>query len=373
MTYQKYIKYKNKYLNYENNNILTGGSKKITKCLIDDTDKILSSSYYSIVIITKSKHIYKIILIFYSPLIIDKYNYIKMLNDNVKYEIKIFKLITRNIINKNISNHFVKYIGSNKCTDAKLLFDKCSPSYVEFMKLEDEKKTELCSIYFQGYPNRKLQNTYKVMEIEYCDYSCTEFIKDISNLSILEIDIYLDIFFFQIIHALASIKKVYPYFQHNDLFMRNILGSKEKDNGNYYTYKYNNKTFYVPQKKFFPKINDFGLSNLNDKYKMYKIYNSEYKDMYNIMLDIYKTGCTSFTKLCNKDEHKLNFFKTYFSNFFNVDIVEDLFNKNPEEMMWNNDNIKDIEFIEYIELKSPDYLLNNYFYKIYNKINKEII
>ena len=35
--------------------------------------------------------------------------------------------------------------------------------------------------------------------------------------------------------------------------------------------------------------------------------------------------------------------------------------------------IKDIEFVKYIEFKSPDNLLNNYFYNIYNKINKEII
>ena len=393
MNYNEYIKYKNKYLNIKNNNILIGGNKKTKKplidnideidkiltddnkktkkCLINDTDKLLTAGYNSIVIITKNKHVYKMFPIFYSTVMIDTYKNIKMSNDFVKYEIKMFKLITRNIINKNISKHFVKYIGSNKCTDAKLLFDTCSPSYIEFLKLEDERRTKLCSLYFQDYQNIALQNKYNVIEIEYCNYSCIEFIKDISSLSIPELDIYLDILFFQIIHTLVSIKKIYPYFQHNDLYMRNILGSKEKDNGNYYRYKYNNKIFFVPQKKFFPKINDFGLSNLTNKYKIFNIYNSEYKDIYNIMMDIYKNGEFCLTTLCKDDEHKLNFFKSYFSNFFNVDIVDDLFNRLPNEM-WS-DNIKDIEFVKYIEFKSPDYLLNNYFYNIYNKINKEIL
>jgi len=63
---------------------------------------------------------------------------------------------------------------------------------------------------------------------------------------------YLDIFFFQIIHTILSIQKVYPYFIHGDLFMRNILGSREKDNNNYYTYYFNNNKYYIPQKNFFP-------------------------------------------------------------------------------------------------------------------------
>ena len=341
------------------------------KCLIDDTDKILAIGYNSIVLITTNKHLYKIFPVFYPLTIIDKYhNALKTFNNEIKYEIKINKLITRNIINKNISKHFVKYISSNNCKNAKLLFAKCSTSYIEYMNLEEKPKLDL--MYFEYFSNHELQNKYKIMEIEYCNYSCTEFIKDISNLSIPEIEIYLDIFFFQIIHSLESIKKIYPYFQHNDLYMRNILGSKEKDNNNYYTYKYNNKIFYIPQKKFYPKINDFGQSNLNDKYKIYNLYNSDYKDIYSIMMEIYKGRDNSLSSLCSNDEHKLEFFKTYFSNFFNVDIVEELYNKNKGMMIYGN-MIKDINFVKYIEFKSPDDLLNNYFYNIYNKINKEII
>ena len=107
----------------------------------------------------------------------------------------------------------------------------------------------MCHIFFRNYPHVKINDKFKIMEIEYCDYSCTDFIKDVSNLPEIDMEKYLDIFFFQIIHTILSIQNVYPYFTHNDLFMRNILGLREKDNGNYYTYKFNNKTYYVPQKK----------------------------------------------------------------------------------------------------------------------------
>ena len=57
--YQKYIKYKDKYLQLKNsNNIQCGGAKKkkqIKKCSIDDTDKVLfgDGGSSAIIIITK--------------------------------------------------------------------------------------------------------------------------------------------------------------------------------------------------------------------------------------------------------------------------------------------------------------------------------
>ena len=50
-----------------------------------------------------------------------------------------------------------------------------------------------------------------------------------------------------------------------------------------YLWEKDNQNYYVPQKKFFSKINDFGLTNLNDDYKDIKLYKSEYKDTYNII------------------------------------------------------------------------------------------
>ena len=267
-------------------------------------------------------------------------------------------------------------MNSNNCNNAKLLFKKCPKSYVEFIKISEDQKTKLCNTFYKGYPQKKINDKYKVMEIEYCNYSCADFIKNISKLSEIDMEKYLDIFFFQIIHTILSIQKVFPYFTHNDLFMRNILGLKEKDNGNYYTYKFNNKTYYIPQKHFFPKINDFGFTNLNNEYKDIKLYKSEYKDIYNIIIDVYNggnLGATSLTELCKDDPDKLKFLKIYFSNYFNTDIIDDYISKSKEEINWNWSNILDEKFLKSIEMKKPSYLLDVYFYDIFSKINEKLL
>jgi hypothetical protein len=145
----------------------------------------------------------------------------------------------------------------------------------------------LCKFFYKDYPTRTLFDEYNVMELEYCNYSAQDFIYDISELPIVEMKKCLDIFFFQIIYTLVSIQNIFPHFAHRDLFMRNILGLKEKDTGKSYLYNYNNRIYCVPQKKFYPKIGDFGMSNLNEKYKDVKLFISEYKDMYNILVDVY--------------------------------------------------------------------------------------
>ena len=233
----------------------------------------------SIIAITKDNRVYKIFTLYNFISDLDIEEHIKLQNKNVENEIKIYELLTENIINKNISNHIVKYIDSNECKNAKLLFKKCPRTYTEFLKLNKDNKTRMCETFFRDYPSVKLNDEYKIVEIEYCNYSCADFIRDVSKLSEIEMEKYLDIFFFQIIHTILSIQKVYPYFSHRDLFMRNIIGLREKDNNNYYVYEFEDKTYYIPQKKFYPKINDFGTTNLNEKYKDIKLFKSEYKDI----------------------------------------------------------------------------------------------
>ena len=369
----KYINIKNDYLELKNI-INQKGGKSFD---INDTDTVLfgDGGSTAIIVITKDKKVYKIFT---------QYNYKKdiKINKSVKYdakryknEIKIYEMITKNIINKNISNHFVKYIKSNEYNNAKSLFKKCPDTYVKFMKLSEEQKTKICKSYFNGYPNIKLNDKYKVAEIEYCNYSCAEFIRDISKLPEIEMEKYLDIFFFQIIYTIVSVQQIYPYFTHNDLFIRNILGLREKDNGNYYTYTFNNKKYYVPQKKFYPKINDFGMTNLNNKYKDIQLYKSYYKDIYNIILDVYNgpnLGSNSLTELCKENLDKIKFLKMYFSNYFNVDVIDDYILNSKNQMNWNWSNILDDEYRLSIELKDPRELLNNYFHNIFSKINQQI-
>ncbi len=354
-------------------NKLEGG---FDKCMINETDKILfgDGGSTSIIIITKNKKVYKIMTLYFyiDDILLDIH--IKKLNKIIKNEINIYKLLTKNIIDKNISNNIVKYINLNNCNNAKELFN-CPKKYNEYLKLNEDKKTKLCDMLYIDYPIKKLNDKYKVLEIEYCNYSCKDFIKDISNLSIIEMEKYLDIFIFQIIYTIMSIQKIYPFFIHRDLFIRNILGLKEKDNGNYYTYTINNKKYFIPQKLFYPKINDFGMTNLNDKYKSVKLYKNEYKDIYNLLIDIYNgpnLSSNSLTELCKNNEDKLLFLKSYFSNFFNINIIDEYKLKSKNEINWNRNNILDDEYLKSIEMKNPNDLLNDYFYNIFNKINTKI-
>jgi len=142
----KYNKYKTKYLNLK----YSGG---FDKCMIDETDKILfgDGGSTSIIIITKNKKVYKIMTFYFhiDNILLD--NEIKYLNKIIKNEINIYKLLTKNIINKDISNHIVKYINLNNCNNAKELFN-CPKKYNEFLKLNEDKKTKLCDMLYRRYP-----------------------------------------------------------------------------------------------------------------------------------------------------------------------------------------------------------------------------
>lgn len=375
----KYKKYKTKYLELKNINVNNqiGGKNNKFKCFINDTDKILfgDGGSSAIIIITKDKRVYKIFTMYNFILDTELNKQIKNQNERVSNEIKIYELLTKKIIDKNVSNHIVRYINSNDCNNSKLLFKKCPKSYTEFLQLAKDQKTKMCETYFKGYPDNVLNDKYKVIEIEYCDYSCADFIRDVSKMPEIEMEKYLDIFFFQIIHTILSIQKVFPYFTHGDLFMRNILGLREKDNQNWYTYEFNNKKYYVPIKKFFPKINDFGLTNLNDEYKNVKLYKSEYKDIYNIIFDVYNggnLGSKSLSDLCKDNPDKLKFLQLYFSNYFNTGIIDEYKLKSEDNMNWDWNNIMDDDFMKSIEMKKPSDLLNGYFYNIFSKINKAI-
>ena len=206
-----FIYTKKKYLQLKNGQ---NGGAKIKKCHINDSDVVLfgDGGSSAIIIITKDKRAYKIFTLYNFTSSTKLNREIKDKNKSVKNEIKICKILTKKIVDKNISNHIVRYINSHKCSDAKSLFLKCPKSYVEFMKLDADKKTKMCVKLFRDHPYLKLDNEYKVVEIEYCDYSCADFIKDVSKLSEFEMEKYLDIFFFQIIHTILSIQKSFPYF-----------------------------------------------------------------------------------------------------------------------------------------------------------------
>lgn len=123
------------------------------------------------------------------------------------------------------------------------------------------------------------------------------------------------------------------------------------------------------------KKNDFGLTNLNNDYRDVKLYKSEYKDVYNILFDVYNggnLGSTSLVELCKDNPDKLKFLRTYFSNYFNVDVIDEYKTKSKYHMNWDWSNILDREFLKSIEMKKPSELLDGYFYNIFSKINDKV-
>lgn len=378
MEYQrKYKKYKRKYITLKSEIDTTTGIQK--KCTISETDKIIlgHGGSTALIVISKDNNVYKIFTTYIFENSDEKTIHERIYKENkrVNNEISIYKLLTKNIIDTNISDHFVKYINETNCNNANELFKDCPRSYIDFLKLSNDKKTKICSMKYMGFPFTKLQENYRIVEIEYCDYNCSDFINELSKLPVMLIERYLDIFFFQIIYTLVATKKIYPYFSHNDLFMRNILGMKEKDNGNFYTYTFNKKNYYIPQKFFFPKISDFGMTNLNKEFHDVNLFKSSIKDLFNILYDIYNggnLGSKSLSELCKDDQNKINFLKIYFGKYFNVNTIDEYILNSKSYMDWDWNNILDLDFLKSIEMKEPEYLLDGYFYGIFGTINKQL-
>jgi len=350
------------------------------KCNITENDKILfgSGGSTAIIIITKTNRVFKMFPIFYwtNSENIQIQTNIKRQKKGIDEEINIGKQITFHIIDKNISPHFVKYIGYNNCIKASKIFSDC-PSYIEMLKSKKDNKK--CSMIYRQFPLVKLYDSYKVYEIEYCDYECKAFLQDISTKSIEQMKYYLDIFLFQICYTLVKTNEKYPYFQHGDLFIRNVLGQHETNTGKYYAYTYNNKEYMVPQTLFMPKINDYGLSNLDKKYHLNKLEkNKTYIDFYNLVFDIYNQndfGAKSLYTLCIKNKRKLEFLDKYFRTFFNVNQYKQLrkTDNGKRAMNWNWHKLLNDELANLLEIVDLSELLNNYFYKIFAYKQQDII
>ncbi len=343
------------------------GIKPIGKCMVlpDDIIRFGSGGSNTIIVITKNKQAYKFFPFYYNKL---SSNYAKSIEAEKKRtlnEIGIGKNLSKFIVDKGVSPHYVKFYGYNICTNINKLFSHC-PHFISHMLEKD--KDILCKDLYKRYPIKIPDKEYFVLSMEYCDYSCDKFIEDIAKLPTSKIKYYLDIFFFQIYFTLLKTKQIFPMFFHRDLFIRNILGIREKKSSRYYRYHYKSDIFDVPVDLFLPKISDFGNSNLNEKYHDVKLTKDYRVDFYNITWDIYDGAClgsTSLTKLVGSNKNKLEFIKKYFNTYFNTKRIDLLKKLNPLYMNTGWYNTFDKKFSTYINYKEPIYLFKKYFLKIF--------
>lgn len=341
--------------------------KPIGKCIILPTDiiKFGSGGSNTIIVITSNKQVYKFFPFYYNKLSSDYKRSIDVEKKRTINEINIGKNLSKKIIDKGISPHFVKFYGYNICTNINKLFSHC-PNFITHMLQKD--KDILCKDLYKKHPIKVPDKQYLVVSMEYCDYSCEQFLQDISKMNISKIKYYLDIFFFQIFYTLLKTKQVFPWFFHRDLFIRNILGIKTDKSNRYYRYHYKSMIFDVPVDMYLPKITDFGNTNLNEKYHDVKLTKDYRADFYNITWDIYDGAClgsSSFTKLVEGNKTKLAFIKKYFNIYFNTKRIDNLKKLNQSYMnsVWYT--TFDKKFSTYINYKEPVYLFKKYFSKIF--------
>lgn len=337
-------------------NVIMGGSPKSALGIKNvDTYIYGNGGSNAVIILTKDKRVFKAYPHF-------RYTYDYNIPNLKTYviEINAYKMLTKNVH----SDHIVKYINDYVYPNAEELFSLCPKKLTTFLGNPPKNMDTECYKYYMNSGVRKLDKKIRVLEIEYCDIPGSNYIKYISKLNGNHFKLILDIFLFQIIHTILSIKEVYPYFIHGDLFIRNIMcvdGSGKRQ----YTYK--GKNYSVSETPFIPKINDFGMTNLDKHIKhTEKLYKSDYKDIYNLLLDLYNggnLGSESLTKLMSKK--KLPMIKSYFATFFDVGVIDLYIKNNKYQMDWDWYTVLDDDFIKSIKMKTPEYLMEHYFYDLF--------
>ncbi len=337
----------------------------ISKCNIGPDDKIFfgSGGSHTIIVITKDLHTYKFFPVyFYEDDILPNIQ-VSRQNSQAKREIEIGRVISKYIIDRGISPHYVKFFGYNECEEISKIFKKC-PDYVSYLKSKQSDK--ICNEKYKGYPTKIASDEYMVVSMEYCDYPSSKFIEDIAKKSVEKIEYYLDIFLFQIFYTIMATQKVFPQFTHRDMFLRNILGIKQKPSSRYYRYTINKITYDVPVEFFMPKISDYGLTNLNEKLSGTKLHTKDLLDFFNITYDIYdggNLGAQSLKSIFKSNETKLKFLDKYFKTFFNPKKISELKTNKSVFMNWNWDHIRDDKFRSYIEFVKPEKIMKTYFKK----------
>ena len=171
----------------------------ISKCVISQDDKIFfgSGGSHTIIVVTKDFHVYKFFPVyFYEDDLLPNIQVSKQ-NFQAKREIEIGRILSKYIIDRGISPHYVKFFGYNECDSISKIFKKC-PDYISYLK--SNKSDKICDEKYKGYPTKMASDEYMVVSMEYCDYSSSKFIEDIAKKSFEKIEYYLDIFLFQIFY-----------------------------------------------------------------------------------------------------------------------------------------------------------------------------
>jgi hypothetical protein len=350
-------------------------NKSLCKSIPKNSKKIFGSGgSKTVIVITPDKKVYKYFMVFSHYDLDDKW--IKKQITNFRREINIQKILTKNIVNKNLSPHIATLDASLFCKSAPhFLFNKCH-SFKKLLKTPKKKMklSQECKYLVEGYPV-KIEKGFLIANIEYCPLTLGEVILKLMRKSNKTLENNLNRLLFQLIYTLAIIGKKYPYFVHHDFFIRNILATENKGGKNdYFRYHFGKYVFDVPAYGYITKITDFGETNLDKKnQETPKLVKSPYEDVFNIIYDIYNGGnhgaesCISIARK-RKNEKKEKFLHKYFSKFINTKFIQEIEkNKRKKSLMkWNWRMLYDPEMSKLFKVKLPKEYLKH-FIKIYPK------
>jgi len=341
------------------------------------------------IIISEYNYIIKIIPIILNPLL-------KNNNNNDYLESNIYIKLTDEFIKTNITPHIVSIYKKYYIDDINIIFpDKCLTLDEKLMKKNIYHLYDNNICYLKKLNNNNLLDKKKIhiLILEKCSYNINICIYNLFN-SKLPIKQKLNNFkkilyriIFQLLFTLTVIKKKYPNFIHNDLFLRNILAINytKYNNNDYIEYNLLKKKYYLPANGIFIKLNDFGYSlnilnknstlekeiiySVNNQFELY----NNYRDVYTFFFDLYdgqNIGSLSLKSLIykyikNKIKQKqyINVLHKTLINFFNYKIINKIKNKqkNILDDLWNISESS----ILMNTVKQPKEYFNNDTFKFY--------
>lgn len=292
----------------------------------------------------------------------------KIKNDKDTMEYKFYEIFYDKFLKTNITPHIVgmykKYkinitkFFPNDCT--KNVKKSCCPTLDDIImgKKITYVENHLCSLK-NAYGKKIIHKTADCLLLENCPTNISNEITKILHSNdnhkhkILLINNLLYRVIFQIIYTLAQIQKYNNNFIHNDLFLRNVLGTNDynyKDT-DYIEYIFNKQSYYLQANGLYIKINDFGYAlnlgtiktSLIDDINTSLVANSLFelknnkRDIYTFLLDLYSGSNIdgdSIIKLINDNIPKqyINIYNKNTSkiinNFINLDVIDKIIKNN---------------------------------------------